>query len=302
MASLIQQLQSGASDSDFPVSQLLLKAKIVASKLDLQDFLVWIEKELSGYDTGDEVPEYRKVVGKIQGWNPYHGWQPVIFSDAEMQKMLSERQIGQPVGELYDLLSREGSGNLAVSFPAEFEQKLRAGLDVAPSEIRLFIDRSEAVGILDAVRNYILDRSLELEKAGVTGINGEELSFSPDDKEKARKAEVSYSIGKIENLVGNIGPMAEGATINIKQINQETIPELLGIIGQTIKHINSLGLVEEKKNELKDATQEIKAELTKEIVETSRVKRLLGSIKNIMEGVAGNVIAQGIIAGIVQYI
>jgi len=67
--SLVEQLQAEALDRSVPTEDLLRKAKVVAAKLDLPDFLAWIEKELGGYDAGDAVPSYRVVSGEVRGWN-----------------------------------------------------------------------------------------------------------------------------------------------------------------------------------------------------------------------------------------
>lgn len=300
MTSFIEQLQAGATDNTFSVAELLRKAKIAAVKLDLNEFLEWIEKELNGYSSTDEVPSYRSVSGEVKGWNPYHGWQPVVFGNPETQKLLSERKVGQPVGGLQDLLEgKGGNGSYFMAFPAEIEKKLRDGFDIQPPNIKLHIDRSQVSGILDAVRNVVLDWSLKLEKEGITG---EGLSFSLSEKEKAQKVQTVYHIEKIDNLLGNIGPVSEGGTINIKQINNENSEELKKLNEQISKYVNELGLKEEKKGELRTIADDMKTELAQEEIKPTRIKELLISVRNILEGAAGNVIAQGILVSIAKFI
>jgi hypothetical protein len=57
MASLIEELQHGALDSNVRVGDLLRKAKAIAIKLDLPEFEKWVENELNGYPS-DTVPGY----------------------------------------------------------------------------------------------------------------------------------------------------------------------------------------------------------------------------------------------------
>lgn len=45
---MVLQLQSEALNHSVPVLQLLRKAKVIASKLGLEDALVWIDRELDG--------------------------------------------------------------------------------------------------------------------------------------------------------------------------------------------------------------------------------------------------------------
>lgn len=79
MKSIIIELQSLASDNNCPLSTLLRKSLIVATKLNLIDFKKWINDELNGYDQKNEIPTYREVTGELKTWNPYNGiWMPII--------------------------------------------------------------------------------------------------------------------------------------------------------------------------------------------------------------------------------
>jgi hypothetical protein len=79
MTSLVEQLQTEAMNLSVPVANLLLKTKTLATKLDLPEVLEWANRELSGYAQTDDIPPYRIVQGEFKVWNPYHGWQPLLF-------------------------------------------------------------------------------------------------------------------------------------------------------------------------------------------------------------------------------
>jgi len=145
----------------------------VAAKLDLPDFLAWIEKELGGYSSGDTVPSYRVVSGEVRGWNPYHGWMPIVWQDANERIRSSTQPLIQSIGEISDLVNR-GSNQLAAPMGSAKLGSLSSGFKMH-TNIQLQIYRSALVGILDAVRNQILDWSLKLEKEGITGSG---MSFS----------------------------------------------------------------------------------------------------------------------------
>ena len=59
--SLVAQLQKEVVDSGVPISDILRKAKILASQLKNKEFKRWIDAELKGYDNVDNLPDYRKV-------------------------------------------------------------------------------------------------------------------------------------------------------------------------------------------------------------------------------------------------
>jgi len=101
MQPLISQIQSDALDESLPVSALLRKALVVATKLALDDAQDWISKELSGWqDDIKGLPEWRWVRGDVKAETPYHGWQSVIFQDAESAELASKRPFPYPLPKL----------------------------------------------------------------------------------------------------------------------------------------------------------------------------------------------------------
>src|SRR5580704_3737661 len=101
MASLVEELQSAAQDPNVPVVDLLRKAKILAFKLDVPELLQWVENELSGYSKGTELPEYRLISGRVEGFHPQCGWRPVIFENETARSIVSEpRKIGASIAEV----------------------------------------------------------------------------------------------------------------------------------------------------------------------------------------------------------
>ena len=80
MSSLIEELQRHALDRSVPVEDLLRKAWIAAEKLGLTEFSAWAKKELDGYDPSDAIPAYRHAHSEFQAYNPFYGWQPILWS------------------------------------------------------------------------------------------------------------------------------------------------------------------------------------------------------------------------------
>jgi hypothetical protein len=105
--SLVIDLQRDAMNPDVRVSNLLRKAVVVAAKLGQHELRDWAQRELQGYMDGTPCPPYRRVQGQLRAHNPFRGWIPVVFEDADMARALSQRHSGQSVGEIEDLLSRQ---------------------------------------------------------------------------------------------------------------------------------------------------------------------------------------------------
>lgn len=210
MKTPINNLKEEAINKNISVSELLRKAKSIASELELSDFLKWIDFELNGYGN-EPVPEYRIIKGDPRGFNPFRGWVPFIHTDPAIQEKLSTRGDNQSVGALEEIV--KGDKKLAMKYPPDLEAKLRESINF-DTEIILFIDKSQVVGIIEAVRNTLFDWLIKLEKAGIQGENDEE--FSADEKKVAQEIESKIKIGNIENFHGNIGDSG-------KQIENGTI-------------------------------------------------------------------------------
>jgi len=299
--SIIQQLQHEALNSEISVSDLLRKAKVIAVKLDLKEFLGWIEKELNGYEevkTQEELPVYRILVGQTKAWNPFHGWLPIFFEDLKIANLLSKRGVGQPIGELDGIAKSKLEGPLFIDFSQENKRQIIKAIGHT-TDVKFMVSKNAVVGILDAVRNIILDWSLKLEKEGILG---KELSFSQEECEKVHKSPITYNIGRIEKFAGTIGSISGNAKVNIHQVNAESKEELQNLIDQIKKYAPQIGLENGVQKDIEDNLIELDAEIKLEKPRESRVKNLLSSIKTILKGATGNVVAQGIIIGIEKFI
>ena len=104
MSSLVQELQQDALNSSVSTLELLRKALVVATKLNIPEFEEWIEFELSGYSNGKNIPSYRYIVGPVKGWNPFNGWLPILGDDEEIMSQISKMPIQQSIAELEDLM------------------------------------------------------------------------------------------------------------------------------------------------------------------------------------------------------
>jgi AbiTii len=88
MSSLVLQLQTAAMDRNVAIADLLRMARATAAKLGVSEIEEWLRHELDGYGEAP-VPEYRKVHGELKAHNPYRGWLPVEFPNAEAQERYS---------------------------------------------------------------------------------------------------------------------------------------------------------------------------------------------------------------------
>jgi hypothetical protein len=291
MASLVEQLQAEAMDLSVPVVTLLLKTKALATKLDLQELLEWANREISGYAQTDDIPPYRMVQGEYKAWNPYHGWQPILFPKSV--KIPATRGVTSAIGEIEGYSPVKGEG-VAVSIRPEEKAHLVAALQF-PTDVVWLANSANVQDIPGKVRNLILEWSLKLEKLG---IKGEGLTFSPVEKTKAESS--SITIGSIHNFAGNIGQDAGQSSIQATQASTSflDLDTIRALAAQINEHANELPT--QSSSVVRHELQDLDKELRSSEPNQSKVRAALASIKSALEGAAGNLIASGILAEVAK--
>jgi hypothetical protein len=96
------------SEREVPISDVLREALVIAKKLDVADFAAWIEAELYGYRDLSKVPLYRVLPTSVEVFNPYHGWQPVIFQSAREAEHFAKSRIVESVSQIEEFSRADG--------------------------------------------------------------------------------------------------------------------------------------------------------------------------------------------------
>jgi hypothetical protein len=287
MSSIVLELQRDALDRNVSITELLRKALVVARKLKIIDFEQWVSQELNGYGDNSEVPKYRMITGQVKAWNPYHGWQPVVINNPDMESTLSQRACGQTIAEIESLIKNKAESDpFQMPFSAEILNMLRKGIKFN-TEITLITSHTSLVRILDAVRTIILNWSMKLEEDGILG---EGMSFT--DHEKSEVAKHSYIV---TNVFGNVtGSQIQQGTKDSKQeigtvsIDTETVKEFLSLLKSKLAEIVFLG---DDKAEIEAEVTTIESQVNSLKPKVSIIKESLGTIRRILEGASGSIVA-----------
>ncbi|WP_310570958.1 hypothetical protein [Gemmatimonas sp.] len=296
MTSLVIELQRDALNRAVKTSDLLRKALVVARKLGVAEFETWINHELLGYPEQSVVPEYRVLRGKVKAWNPYNGmWIPMVMEDTARAEELSKRGSMQGVAELEALVGNpDKSGSLQMPFSKAVTASLMRNANV-PLEPTLIISTVSIVGILDTVRNSVLDWSMKLE---ADGILGEGMTFSAAERERA--------ISTINNTTHF------HASVSNSQIQQftetssqsQTVSIDLNLLAELLKKVRtSIATLDLPPEDLAEAEVELK---TLELQAASPkpkfgvVRESLKSLRTIVEGATGSLVASGMAAEIAK--
>lgn len=293
MASLVLELEQEAYDSSASLSNILRKAKAVAVKLQLKQPTAWVEAELNGY-RGKDVPEYRKISGRVKAHNPYVGLIPMVCPNPEVERLIAEHWVRESVASIEHTLA--STGEPMVPLTGAKAQFLAKHSSVPEFQTYLMISRTALAAILDAVRNRVLDWSLALQ---ADGIMGQGMSFRPEEKAKVSGKGDTYNIGSIGNFAGNLGGSVAGdVTGTANQNLGQELEKVAELMRQLRRHAGDVGLDAGDQAKVTRNVEAIEEELRGVVPKPGVVKGLLKSIKATMEGAGGSLVASGVISAI----
>jgi len=285
MSSIVLSIQKDILDSEKRVSDILRQAYILSRKLKITDFEKWITNELNGYKARSEIPDYRYIKSTIKGWNPYNGWIPVIIQDQKMANQLTNTFIGQSIPELEDLV-KNSKGILHQELPDSF-----GGLTGHYTRYIAEISSNSIQGIIEKVKNIIMEWILKIEE---DGIKGEDMSFTEEEKNIAERQQYT-----VNNFYGDItgSQIQQNSSQSTQTIKNENINDAL------LKEI--ISLLTTNKSDLCDKTinpevfneeiENLQNESAKERPSKVILNQSLQTIRSLLEGIAGNIIAAGLL-------
>lgn len=208
--SLLRQIQNDAVNSNVAVSDLLRKCKILAYRLGNEDFKCWVDFELNGYESIEQVPSYRVLNVTSQGhFSGAFGSQlrnaeiPLYCLPSELQDNLSKVKFSNPIATLENLSATE-EAVLSQAWNCAILGKYGADMyrDMHCMQAWKVIPVPSVIGIIDVVKTKILNFVLEIEainpEAGDAALNSNPI---PQDK-----VSQIFNI----NISGNVGNLASG--------------------------------------------------------------------------------------------
>lgn len=289
MSKIVLELQKDAMDDSKTASFLLRKALVISKKLQLDDFALWCDKELNGYDNKDERPKYRTITPVYKALNPYKGYIPIQIEDKKLLEVISTQRIDKSIIEIEEYASINDS-TIKFSINPEL-QRFFNSMGNAQFEITAFVARSQYKNICQRVRNLILEWTLELEKEGIMG---EDLEFTSTEKERAKSEINNY--GTL--IMGSVSE-SEVKSEMINSFNNDnsgaSIEEIKNLLNQITNIENVPGIDSSEMKTINSTIAALTEEISKKIPNPNKVSSLFLSMKSIFENAAGSVIASGII-------
>jgi len=254
----------------------------------------WLSHELNGYPEGKDVPEYRNLRGELKVHNPYHGWIPLVMQDTRQAELLSKRGTSQAISELESIANGD-EGMVYVRLPKKIEHSLMKSMEV-PLEPALILSRTQIHGLVDKVRNTVLDWALGLEEQGIMG---EGMSFSPEEQRQANN--MTLHVASLGNVIGTMhNSQIQQGTHNSTQTYTQTLDldAVARILGELRNRLGEALLPEEQAAQVKSDIACVEAQLAAPKPNVNVIRESLRSTRSILEGLTSSAIFQGIITAL----
>lgn len=286
MAGIVIELQQEVLKQDCDIVNVLRRAHVIATKLQLTEFDSWITHELNGYPNQEVCPEYRKIKGVLKAFNPYQGWIPAMISDIEMETDVCERKMANSISEIVSLCQEEN--DLLSEFTgAQTEILNKIFRTTFPMKYALFIPRTSVMDIIEKVKNTILEWTLKLEEKGIIGDN---MTFTEKEKNTAISIPQTinnyYGDTKIVNSSGDNMTVVAGDNNNVSFSYEKASK----IIEEIEKSINNENLNQDDLETAKDILVDIRDKIDQK-KKPSIIKVTLSGLKDFLIGAGANVAA-----------
>ncbi|MEY9199100.1 hypothetical protein ABIA16_004216 [Sinorhizobium fredii] len=216
---LLTQIQNDAIDDAVPPSTILRKCLLLANNLEIEVLEDWVKWELNGYPDDVEVPEYRCIPMNFRVSGANAAWKitgqpvaPALIEEASENPEISIFKCRQAIGTIsVDPKNLNKALHVSLDNLAIIVQHRIVGDSYVVSQFWGEIAASKLYGVIDAVRNRVLELVLRISKQfpNADEVNG--LIEKTPTEERALAQTFNTTIYGSAGVVG----AANNSTVNV---------------------------------------------------------------------------------------
>lgn len=227
--SLLHEIQAAVLKEDADLGPILLKLRLLASRIGSQPLADWVKHESEGYPMDAEVPDYRilSVSYTANFSGPFgSGIQNAPISPYLIEKFAGKQwvryEMHESIAAVDDLLAHSTkSGSLGIN-AANLILLLQGKVysDYACNSVTGTISRSALAAIRHSVRSRVLELTIELEKSIP---EASAVSLGPADAIATKSAAAATQIAQqiIYGNVTSVSAVGDGARIAIAIVERD---------------------------------------------------------------------------------
>ena len=258
--SLLREIQDEIARSHSDITSVLLKCKILASRLGSAELADWVKWELSGYAADQPVPEYRLLAidhyasFMNSGWTVDKAAIPLQFVPEKHRKSFREVEFRDGIAKAASLANSKGA--VVVQRPELiFALQGKMYPDMNCQSAWGEIPRTDFEQLISAVRTQILDFALKLEEKNPTAGEATPNSF-PVPKEEVRSLVHNHFYAPIGAVAQNSNHVTQVVTMNLSDT------DLKRLVAELSAHFDGLQLSAQQKARAEAQIAVIRAELS----------------------------------------
>ena len=271
------------------IASIMLKAQLLASLLENEEFTNWVHYEQNGYPDGVIVPEYRRIGCSVKAniSLPYGGmWQnmsvpPDSINDEKINKRIFTVAIGESVSSLEAFSENlDKSDSLIVELPAYVFPYIDGVFEGSYHRVikawQTF-PKQVVKGIVEKIKSKLLNFILQLDKS----LNLD-IDFTIEDRSKvAQIMNTTINANMVHTGQGNLTAdncnsiVGDNSQIMLSDNSKAEITELVNKLSVLKSQI------EIDEIEFTDYLDEIKQELDKKIASPKIIRKALRAIKSL---------------------
>jgi len=248
---LLKEIQRDVVDPNVDIVTLLRKCKILATRLKHEAFSKWVENELNGYDSNEELPDYR--IYSVQSLGHFSGPfgsglrnAPIPSSclPEEYRHIANKAYLNEGISTYASLIKSEKNTTVKSNWPTEIVALYGSKIyqDMNCLNAWRIIGSNQIQGMIDTIRNRVLSFVLEIE-AQAPNAGEASPEETPVPKEKVNQI---YQT----NILGNVGNVSTGG-INVSQVSFVEVTQ--NDIGSLLNFLRTLKVDADDLKELKSA-------------------------------------------------
>lgn len=239
--SLLGEIQTDAIDANVDISVVLRKCKVLAARLGNKEFKLWVERELNGFTSKEDLPTYRIL--HVESYGDFFGMFQSSLKNApippssipeKFRDFVNTSYMMQPISFYASLIKNKESrkGVIKASWPADmiaqFGSKIYEHMNLGDAWQR--IPYGAIAALLDTVRNRILSFVLEIEAEAPDA--GEALpNVRPITDERVTQVFNTYIQGNVTSLTAGSQTITYDTKITVVQNDFDSLKQYLASLG-----------------------------------------------------------------------
>lgn len=284
------------------IASIMLKAQMLASLLENEEFSNWVLYEQNGYPDGVIVPEYRRIGCSVKAHISFpHGgmWKnmsvpPDSIDDEQVNKRIFTAALGNSVSSLEAFSSNlDSNESLVIELPAyvfPYIDRVFEGPYHRVIKAWQTFPKQATKGIVEKIKSQLFNFILQLDKS----LNLD-IDFTLEDKSKvAQIMNTTINANMVHTGNGNLNAdncnsiVGDNFQIVMSENSKAEIAEL-------VNKLNTLkSQIEVDEIEFTDYLDEIQQELDKKITSPKIIRKALRAIKSLGGIITEKAVAYGI--------